>query len=111
MADAQSVGNLTVGASLSAHQNSHSWISPSADFEVLLLELTCCRRSVDMESGNEERAILTDWAYDCYCEGTVDLLVENDDDALNDIAAKLERFVQVAIYSIPPCPCPYALTS
>ncbi|PPD66850.1 hypothetical protein GOBAR_DD36269 [Gossypium barbadense] len=68
-------------------------------FGVLLLELTCCRRSVDMESNMEERAILTDWAYDCYCEGTLDALVENDIDALNDIA-KVERFVQVAIWCI-----------
>ncbi|MBA0807104.1 hypothetical protein Gohar_022928 [Gossypium harknessii] len=88
-----------------------------------------------MESDMEERAILTDWAYDCYCEGTLDALVENDIDALNDIA-KVERFVQVAIWCIqedpslrptmrvvsqmlegvvevpiPPCPCPYAFTA
>ncbi|MFQ6638660.1 hypothetical protein Gotur_015686 [Gossypium turneri] len=100
-------------------------------FGVLLLELTCCRRSVDMESDMEERAILTDWAYDCYCEGALDALVENDIDALNDIG-KVEKFVQVAIWCIqedpslrptmravsqmlegvleipfPPCPCPY----
>nr|KJB55324.1 hypothetical protein B456_009G070900 [Gossypium raimondii] len=100
-------------------------------FGVLLLELTCCRRSVDMESDMEERAILTDWAYDCYCEGALDALVENDMDALNDIG-KVEKFVQVAIWCIqedpslrptmravsqmlegvleipfPPCPCPY----
>ncbi|TYJ32975.1 hypothetical protein E1A91_A05G070800v1 [Gossypium mustelinum] len=104
-------------------------------FGVLLLELTCCRRSVDMESDMEERAILTEWAYDCYCGGTLDVLVENDIDALNDIA-KVERFVQVAIWCIqedpslrpnmravsqmlegvvevpiPPCPCPYAFTA
>ncbi|XWS52459.1 hypothetical protein CRYUN_Cryun11dG0072300 [Craigia yunnanensis] len=103
-------------------------------FGVLLLELICCRRSVDIESGVEERAILTDWAYDCYCEGTLDALIENDTDALND-RGKVERFVQVAIWCIqedpslrpnmrmvtqmlegvvevpiPPCPCPYAIT-
>lgn len=103
-------------------------------FGVLLLELTCCRKSVDMENGVEERTILTDWAYDCYCEGALDALVENDTDALND-RGKLERFVQVAIWciqedptlrptmrmvtqmlegvvevAIPPCPCPYAVT-
>ncbi|TYI80219.1 hypothetical protein E1A91_D05G073000v1, partial [Gossypium mustelinum] len=89
-------------------------------FGVLLLKLTCCRRT-----------ILTDWAYDCYCEGALDALVENDIDALNDIG-KVEKFVQVAIWCIqedpslrptmravsqmlegvleipfPPCPCPY----
>ncbi|XP_039052539.1 LOW QUALITY PROTEIN: G-type lectin S-receptor-like serine/threonine-protein kinase LECRK3 [Hibiscus syriacus] len=104
-------------------------------FGVLLLELTCCRKSVDMESSSEERAILTDWAYDCYLEETLDLLVENDVDAQHDLA-KVERFVQVAIWCIqedlslrptmrevtqmlegvvqvpaPPCPCPYASTA
>ncbi|XVE78832.1 hypothetical protein DITRI_Ditri14bG0009800 [Diplodiscus trichospermus] len=103
-------------------------------FGVLLLELTCCRKSVDTENVAEERAILTDWAYDCYCEGALDALVENDIDALND-RGKVERFVQVAIWCIqedpslrptmrrvtqmlegvsevpiPPCPCPYAMT-
>ncbi|KAE8734744.1 hypothetical protein F3Y22_tig00000715pilonHSYRG00077 [Hibiscus syriacus] len=58
-------------------------------FGVLLLELTCCRNIVDMESGNEERAILTDWAYDCYLEGTLDALVENDVDASNDMLIML----------------------
>ncbi|TYG67400.1 hypothetical protein ES288_D05G073000v1, partial [Gossypium darwinii] len=81
-------------------------------FGVLLLKLTCCRRN-------------------CYCEGALDALVENDIDALNDIG-KVEKFVQVAIWCIqedpslrptmravsqmlegvleipfPPCPCPY----
>ncbi|XWS28261.1 hypothetical protein CRYUN_Cryun25bG0051300 [Craigia yunnanensis] len=103
-------------------------------FGVLLLELTCCRRQVDMKSGVEEREILTDWAYDCYCERRVDALVENDTDALND-RGKVERFVQVAIWCIqedpslrpamrmvtqmlegvlevpiPPCPFPYSIT-
>ncbi|KAE8656670.1 putative Receptor-like protein kinase 1 [Hibiscus syriacus] len=89
----------------------------------------------DMESSSEERAILTDWAYDCYLEETLDLLVENDVDAQHDLA-KVERFVQVAIWCIqedlslrptmrevtqmlegvvqvpaPPCPCPYASTA
>ncbi|PRQ35326.1 putative protein kinase RLK-Pelle-SD-2b family [Rosa chinensis] len=30
-------------------------------FGVVLLEVICCRRSVDMENFSEERAILTDW--------------------------------------------------
>ncbi|GAY32726.1 hypothetical protein CUMW_283910, partial [Citrus unshiu] len=35
-------------------------------FGVMLLEIICCRRSVEMELEDEGRAILTDWAYDCY---------------------------------------------
>ncbi|TKY50559.1 G-type lectin S-receptor serine/threonine-protein kinase RLK1 [Spatholobus suberectus] len=104
-------------------------------FGVLLLEIICCRRNVDGEVGNEEKAILTDWAYDCYKAGRIDILVENDDEAISDIN-RLERFVMVAIWclqedpslrptmkkvmlmlegiapvTIPPSPCPYTSVS
>ncbi|KAK3443535.1 hypothetical protein EUGRSUZ_B03649 [Eucalyptus grandis] len=68
-------------------------------FGVLLLETICCRRSIDIEAGNEERVILADWAYDCYREGALEELVEKDEAALNDMK-KLERFVRVAIWCI-----------
>ncbi|KAK1287082.1 G-type lectin S-receptor-like serine/threonine-protein kinase RLK1 [Acorus calamus] len=41
-------------------------------FGVMLLEIICCRKNVEMEMGNEEVAILTDWAYDCFREGRLD---------------------------------------
>lgn len=99
-------------------------------FGVLLLEIICCRRNVDYEVG-EERAILNYWAYDCYLQGTIYELVENDFDATSD-RKKLEKFLMVAIWCIqedpslrptmkkivlmlegivevpsPPCPHPY----
>ncbi|KAJ7957413.1 Receptor-like protein kinase [Quillaja saponaria] len=101
-------------------------------FGVLLLEIVCCRRSIDMESHFEEQVILTDWAYDYYKEGTLEALVGKfDEEALND-KKKLERLVMVALWCIqedpslrptmrkviqmlegvvevlvPPCPYPY----
>jgi|UniRef100_A0A2N9HAB3 hypothetical protein len=102
-------------------------------YGVMLLEMICCRKSVDMESVGEE-AILTDWAYHCYTEGALDALVEYDVEALND-REKLERLVMVAIWCIqedvslrpsmrrvtqmlegvvevlvPPCPYPFSMT-
>ncbi|KAE8037038.1 hypothetical protein FH972_009664 [Carpinus fangiana] len=68
-------------------------------FGVTLLEIICCRKSVDAESGKEDKAILTDWAYDCFREGAVDVMVEYDMEALDDME-KLERFVKVAIWCI-----------
>ena len=87
-----------------------------------------------METCEEEKAILTDWAYDCYREGTLDALVEYNVEALAD-REKLERFVMLAIWCIqedpslrptmrrvtqmlegvvkvlvPPCPCPFSRT-
>ncbi|KAK3042291.1 hypothetical protein RJ639_001886 [Escallonia herrerae] len=67
-------------------------------FGVLLLEIICSRRNVDMEIG-EDKAILTYWAYDCYLEGTIDALVEDDMDAISD-QKKLRRFLMVAIWCI-----------
>ncbi|KAG6781754.1 hypothetical protein POTOM_014667 [Populus tomentosa] len=43
-------------------------------YGVLLLEIICFRRNVDSNATIEEHAILTDWAYDCYREGTLDAL-------------------------------------
>ncbi|XP_058222119.1 G-type lectin S-receptor-like serine/threonine-protein kinase LECRK3 [Rhododendron vialii] len=65
-------------------------------FGVMLLEIICCRKSVTQEFEHEERAILTDWAYDCFREGTLDALVENDDAAMNDIET-LRGWVMTAI--------------
>ncbi|KAG5539961.1 hypothetical protein RHGRI_020258 [Rhododendron griersonianum] len=68
-------------------------------FGVMLLEIICCRKSVAQEFEDEERAILTDWAYDCFTEGTLDALVENDDAAMNDIET-LRRWVMTAIWCV-----------
>ncbi|KAJ6934677.1 hypothetical protein NC651_009623 [Populus alba x Populus x berolinensis] len=68
-------------------------------YGVLLLEIICCRRNVDSKATIEEQAILTDWAYDCYREGTLDALVGSDTGALDGIE-KLERFLMIAFWCI-----------
>ncbi|KNA25171.1 hypothetical protein SOVF_008960 [Spinacia oleracea] len=68
-------------------------------FGVLLLEIICCRRSVCMEFIEEEGAILTDWAFDCYQSNTLDSLVNNDMEALNDWQ-RLKRFFMVSLWCI-----------
>ena len=52
-----------------------------------------------METIVEEKAILTDWAYDSYGEGALDALVEYNVVELED-KEKLERYVMVAIWCI-----------
>ncbi|KAJ6934684.1 hypothetical protein NC651_009628 [Populus alba x Populus x berolinensis] len=71
-------------------------------FGVLLLEIICCRRSVDLEISGTG-AILTDWAYDCYRHGTLDALIEDDMEAMNDVST-LERAMKVAIWCIQEVP-------
>ncbi|XP_062083919.1 G-type lectin S-receptor-like serine/threonine-protein kinase RLK1 [Humulus lupulus] len=103
-------------------------------FGVVLLEIICCRKSVDMENGEEGREILTDWAYDCFREGSLDVLVDYEADVLDD-KKKLETYVRVSMWCIqenpslrpnmrkvvqmlegvvevhaPPCPSPYSIT-
>ncbi|GFZ16541.1 hypothetical protein Acr_25g0009500 [Actinidia rufa] len=56
-------------------------------------------KSVAQELGEEEGAILTDWAYDCYTEGRLDALVDNEEAAMMDIAT-LQRWVMTAIWCI-----------
>ena len=68
-------------------------------FGVMLLEIICCRRTVLMECGEEERVILTDWAYDCLMEGRIDALVEEDKEAMAD-KSRLKNWVMIAIWCI-----------
>ncbi|KAH1210941.1 hypothetical protein AAZV13_15G214200 [Glycine max] len=68
-------------------------------FGVLLLEIICCRKNVEKELVNEEKGILTDWAYDCYKTRRLEILLENDDEAINDIKS-FEKLVMIAIWCI-----------
>ncbi|XP_073157418.1 G-type lectin S-receptor-like serine/threonine-protein kinase LECRK3 [Henckelia pumila] len=65
-------------------------------FGILLLELICCRRNVEKGVAEE---ILSDWAYDCYKDGTLHLLVANDEETMKDIK-RFKKFVMVAIWCI-----------
>ncbi|CAK9134234.1 unnamed protein product, partial [Ilex paraguariensis] len=70
-------------------------------FGVLLMEIISCRRSLEgVEAGGDGgREILTDWVWDCFQEGTLEDLVQDDIEALDDVK-KLEKFVMVGIWCI-----------
>ncbi|XP_058743447.1 G-type lectin S-receptor-like serine/threonine-protein kinase LECRK2 [Vicia villosa] len=69
-------------------------------YGVVLLEIISCRRCVqEMEQEDEEKAILTDWAYDCHKDGVVDALVEGDSEALDD-KEKLEKLVMIGLWCV-----------
>jgi serine/threonine protein kinase len=68
-------------------------------FGVIMLELICCRRNVELEVTEENRKILTYWAMDCYRCGRVDFLLEGDDEAILNLK-KVERFVEVALWCL-----------
>ncbi|KAM4073105.1 hypothetical protein ACB094_11G192100 [Castanea mollissima] len=66
-------------------------------FGVMLLEIICCKSSVSFALQAEEALI--DWAYECYKDKKLDKLIENDEEASNDMK-RLERLVIVAIWCI-----------
>ncbi|KAL6125144.1 hypothetical protein ACLB2K_073204 [Fragaria x ananassa] len=68
-------------------------------YGVMLLEIICCRRSLEIERENEEQVILTDWVYDCYKQRRLNELIEDDEEARNDMK-RVERLVMVAIWCI-----------
>ncbi|XVF77425.1 hypothetical protein PTKIN_Ptkin14bG0041900 [Pterospermum kingtungense] len=70
-------------------------------FGVMLLEIICCKKCVHVEM--EEAAILTEWAVECYKSGTIEKLVENDEEAISDVG-KLEMLLKVAIWCVQEIP-------
>ncbi|KAI3984305.1 hypothetical protein MKX01_011259 [Papaver californicum] len=68
-------------------------------FGIVLLELISCRKGIELNLGGEEKAVLTDWAYDCYTSGKLKDLVEEDEEAVNDMR-RLERLVMIAVWCI-----------
>ncbi|KAH7861878.1 hypothetical protein Vadar_032099 [Vaccinium darrowii] len=69
-------------------------------FGVLLLEIITCRKHLgELETGLEDRAILTDWVYECFLKDRLDALVEDDSEALNDWR-NVQRFLMVGIWCI-----------
>lgn len=67
-------------------------------FGIVLLELICCRKNFEAEA-EENQMILSDWAYDCFHDRNLELLVKNDEEALDDIK-RVEKYVMVAIWCI-----------
>ncbi|KAJ9139727.1 hypothetical protein P3X46_030434 [Hevea brasiliensis] len=68
-------------------------------FGILLLELICCRKNFEPEVKDENEMVLADWSYDCYKAGEVNLLMQNDEEAMQDIK-NVEKFVMIAIWCI-----------
>ncbi|RHN38940.1 putative protein kinase RLK-Pelle-SD-2b family [Medicago truncatula] len=69
-------------------------------YGVVLLEIISCRKCVEeMDEEDEDKAILTDWAYDCYKDGALCALVEGDNEALED-KENLEKLVMIALWCV-----------
>ncbi|XP_038997448.1 G-type lectin S-receptor-like serine/threonine-protein kinase LECRK3 [Hibiscus syriacus] len=64
-------------------------------FGVVLLEIICCRRSVNWSLSDEE-AVLEEWVYDCYQAGEVWKIVGEEEVDMK----QLERMVSVGLWCI-----------
>ncbi|KAG8383780.1 hypothetical protein BUALT_Bualt04G0049300 [Buddleja alternifolia] len=64
-------------------------------FGIVLLEIICCRRSVDW-GFSEDEAILEEWVYNCYEAGEIGKLVGDEEVDKR----KLERMVKIGIWCI-----------
>ncbi|CAB4312096.1 unnamed protein product [Prunus armeniaca] len=68
-------------------------------YGIMLLEIVCCRKNYEANIEDEDQMILADWAYDCYKQKKLHLLLENDDEAMKDIK-KMEKHVMIAVWCI-----------
>ncbi|KAL6200672.1 hypothetical protein ACLB2K_030453 [Fragaria x ananassa] len=69
-------------------------------YGILLLELICCRKKLDEEAEDEDQMILADWAYDCYRQKKLHLLLETDDEKATDDIRTMEKYVMIAFLCI-----------
>ncbi|KAK7860302.1 g-type lectin s-receptor-like serine/threonine-protein kinase lecrk1 [Quercus suber] len=65
-------------------------------FGVVLLEIVCCRRSIEVNVSTTDEIILTDWVYNCFAAGELEKLVEDE----NVDFRKLERTVKVGLWCV-----------
>ncbi|EXC19916.1 G-type lectin S-receptor-like serine/threonine-protein kinase RLK1 [Morus notabilis] len=64
-------------------------------FGIVLLEIICCRRSVDMDVP-EDKVVLANWVYDCFLDGELDKLVEDEDVEENE----LQKMIKLGLWCI-----------
>ncbi|PHT38785.1 hypothetical protein CQW23_22358 [Capsicum baccatum] len=88
-------------------------ITPKVDifsFGVMLLEITCGRRHIELSRIEEEDEdeggddlLLINWAAGCMSSGRIDILARGDPEVLDEIT-RFERFIKVGLWCIHPDP-------
>ncbi|XP_054806267.1 G-type lectin S-receptor-like serine/threonine-protein kinase LECRK1 [Prosopis cineraria] len=66
-------------------------------YGVVLLEIICCRRNIDVKVSSEEEIMLSTWVYNCFVRGELNKLAVDDE----DVEWKtMERMVKVGLWCI-----------
>lgn len=76
-------------------------------FGVMLLEILCCRRHIELnrveEESEEDDLVLSDWVVSCIIRGKLEIVVRHDPEVLRDLK-RFERMAMVGIWCIHPEP-------
>ncbi|KAF5818705.1 putative protein kinase RLK-Pelle-SD-2b family [Helianthus annuus] len=65
-------------------------------YGIVLLEIICCRRNLEVHVSNTEEIVLSNWVYKCFERGQLELLVTNEEVEKES----LERLVKVGLWCI-----------
>ncbi|XP_014506682.1 G-type lectin S-receptor-like serine/threonine-protein kinase LECRK3 [Vigna radiata var. radiata] len=70
-------------------------------FGMVLLEIVCRRRSIEMNVSSAEEIVLSSWVYKCFAEGQLNRLVKEDEGVEWKI---MERMVKVGLWCVQDTP-------
>ncbi|KAM0024012.1 putative protein kinase RLK-Pelle-SD-2b family [Helianthus debilis subsp. tardiflorus] len=65
-------------------------------YGIMLLEIICCRRNLEVHVSNTEEIVLSNWVYKCFERGQLELLVTDEEVEKES----LERLVKVGLWCI-----------
>ncbi|KAF3946886.1 hypothetical protein CMV_026898 [Castanea mollissima] len=65
-------------------------------FGIVLLEIVCCRRSIEVNVSTADEIILSNWVYNCFAAGELAKLVKDE----NVDTMTLERMVKVGLWCV-----------
>ena len=94
------MGAEGTSAYLAPEWEKKSFMSLEADiysFGIVLLEIVCCRKSIEVDVSTADEIILSNWVYNCFAAGELDKLVEADG---NVEFRTLERMVKVGLWCV-----------
>ncbi|XP_057720162.1 G-type lectin S-receptor-like serine/threonine-protein kinase LECRK3 [Arachis stenosperma] len=69
-------------------------------YGVVVLEIVCRRRSIDVNVKCPEEVLLSSWVYQCYAEGELRKLVVNESEEEDTDWKTLERMVKVGLWCV-----------
>ena len=97
--------SLSEGTSayLAPEWEKNSFISLEADiysYGVVVLEIACCRKSIEVNVSTEDEILLSNWVYNYFAAGELDKLLDKTVEDENVDFRTLERMVKVGLWCV-----------